>query len=133
VLHKTILETFNDKHPILMKKKQKKMGFAGDNPTNIDITSKFEIHKTESRDNPKPSSMQEFLDSYSKKSTRRMYRRGLELFCKWYGKDIDTILKERKNDLTPRPNESFVDAKKRASRYEKLFEKFHGWLLLITP
>lgn len=73
--------------------------------------------------------MAEFLDSYSKKSTRRMYRRGLELFCEWYNKDIDTILKERKDDLTPRPNESFVDAKQRASRYEKLLEKFHGWLL----
>jgi len=73
--------------------------------------------------------MAEFLDSYSKKSTKRMYRRGLELFCKWYGKGIDTILKERKDDLTPRPNESFVDAKQRASRYEKLLEKFHGWLL----
>jgi len=73
--------------------------------------------------------MAEFLDSYSKKSTRRMYRRGLELFCEWYGKDVDTILEERKDDLTPRPNESFVDAKQRASRYEKLIEKFHGWLL----
>ena len=73
--------------------------------------------------------MAEFLDSYSNKSTRRMYRRGLELFCKWYGKDVDTILKERKDDLTPRPNESFVDTKQRASRYEKLLEKFHGWLL----
>ena len=73
--------------------------------------------------------MQEFLDSYSKKSTRRMYRRGLELFCEWYGKDVDTILEERKDDLTPRPNENFVEAKQRASRYEKLLEKFHGWLL----
>jgi len=73
--------------------------------------------------------MAEFLDSYSNKSTRRMYRRGLELFCKWYGKDVDTILKERKDDLTPRPNESFVDTKQRASRYEKLLEKFHGSLL----
>jgi site-specific recombinase XerD len=73
--------------------------------------------------------MAEFLDSYTKKSTRRMYRRGLELFCKWYGKDVDTILKERKDDLTPRPNESFVDTKQRASRYEKLLEKFHASLL----
>lgn len=82
----------------------KKRGFAGDNPTNIDINSKFEIHKTESIEKTKPSSMAEFLDSYSKKSTRRMYRRGLELFCEWYGKDVDTILEERKDDLTPRPN-----------------------------
>ena len=114
---------------IKQAQKQKKGEFAGDNPTNIDITSEFEIHKTESNNNPKPSSMQEFLDSYSKKSTRRMYRRGVELFCEWYGKDVDTILEERKDDLTPRPNESFVEAKQRASRYEKLLEKFHGWLL----
>lgn len=107
----------------------KKSEFAGDNPTNIAITLEFEIHKTESNGKPKPSSMQEFLDSYSKKTTRRMYRRGIELFSKWYGKDVDVILEERKDDLTPRPNESFVDTKQRASRYEKLLEKFHGWLL----
>ena len=105
------------------------MEFTGDNPTNIDITSEFEIHKTESKDKPKPSSMQEFLDSFSKKSTRRMYRRGIELFCEWYGKDVETILKERKDDLTPRANETLVDAKQKASRYEKLLERFHGWLL----
>ena len=73
--------------------------FAGDNPTNIDITSEFEIHKTESKDKPKPSSMAEFLDSYTKKSARRMYRRGIELFCEWYGKDVATILEERKDDM----------------------------------
>jgi len=58
-----------------------------------------------------------------------MYKRGLDLFCEFYGKDVETILKERKNDLTPRPNEILVDAKQRASRYEKLLEKFHTWLL----
>lgn len=83
--------------------------FAGDNPTNIDITSEFEIHKTESKDTPKPSSIQEFLDSYNKKSTRRMYRRGIVLFYEWSGKNVDTILEERKDDLTPRPNESFLN------------------------
>ena len=107
-------------------KTEKRGEFAGDNPSNVDITSKFGIHKTENISETKPSSMAEFLNSYANKSTRRMYRRGLELFCKWYGKDVDTILEERKDDLTPRPNESFVDAKQRASRYEKLLEKFHG-------
>ena len=58
-----------------------------------------------------------------------MYRRGIDLFCEWYGKDVETILKERKDDLTPRANETLVDAKQRASRYEKLLEKFHDWLL----
>jgi len=116
-----------------MKKVDKKdnaismsFGFAGDNPTNVDITSELEIHKTESKAKPKPSSMQEFLDSFSKKSTRRMYKRGIELFCEWYGKDVETILKERKDDLTPRANETLVDAKQKASRYEKLLERFHA-------
>ena len=58
-----------------------------------------------------------------------MYKRGLDLFCEFYGKDVDKILKERKDDLTPRPNETLVDAKQRASRYGKLLEKFHAWLL----
>jgi site-specific recombinase XerD len=31
--------------------------------------------------------------------------------------------------LTPRANETLVDAKQKASRYEKLLERFHGWLL----
>jgi len=108
---------------------RKKRKIAGDNLNNIDITSELEIHKTENNKKSKPSSMAEFLGSFSKKSTRRMYRRGIELFCEWYRKDVDTILEECKDDLTPKANESLVDAKQRASRYEKLLEKFHGWLL----
>jgi len=73
--------------------------------------------------------MAEFLNSYTNISTRRMYKRGLDLFCEFYGKDVDTILKERKDDLTPRPNETFVDTRQRTGRYEKLLEKFHAWLL----
>ncbi|MDH5754620.1 MAG: hypothetical protein OEY95_05410 [Candidatus Bathyarchaeota archaeon] len=55
-----------------------------------------------------------------------MYKRGIELFSEWYGKDVETILKERKDDLTPRANETLVDAKQRTSIYEKLLERFHG-------
>ena len=73
--------------------------------------------------------MAEFLNSYTNKPTRRMYKRGLDLFCEFYGKDVDTILKERKDDLTPRTNETFVDTRQRTGRYEKLLEKFHAWLL----
>ena len=58
-----------------------------------------------------------------------MYKRGLDLFCEFYGKDVDTILLERKDDLTPRPNENFVDSRQRSSRYEKILEKYHAWLL----
>jgi integrase len=71
--------------------------------------------------------MEKFLDSLSK-GTKKSYRRGLELFIEFYGKDVDTILAERKDDLTPRPNENLVDAKNRASRYENLLEEFHAWM-----
>jgi hypothetical protein len=71
--------------------------------------------------------MEKFLDSLSK-GTMKSYRRGLELFIKFYGKDVETILAERKDDLTPRPNENLVDAKNRASRYENLLEEFHAWM-----
>jgi hypothetical protein len=71
--------------------------------------------------------MEKFLDSLSK-GTMKSYRRGLELFIKFYGKPIETILEERKDDLTPRPNENLVDAKNRASRYENLLEEFHAWM-----
>jgi len=72
--------------------------------------------------------MEKFLDSLSK-GTMKSYRRGLELFIEFYGKDVETILAERKDDLTPRPNENLVDAKNRASRYENLLEEFHAWLM----
>lgn len=72
--------------------------------------------------------MEKFLGSLSK-GTMKSYRRGLELFLEFYGKDVDMILAERKDDLTPRPNENLVDAKNRASRYENLLEEFHAWLL----
>jgi site-specific recombinase XerD len=72
--------------------------------------------------------MEKFLDSLSK-GTMKSYRRGLELFIEFYGKDTDTILAERKDDLTPRQNENLVDAKNRASRYENLLEEFHAWLM----
>ena len=72
--------------------------------------------------------MEKFLDSLSK-GTMKSYRRGLELFIEFYGKDVDMILAERKDDLTPRPNENLVDAKNRASRYENLLEEFHAWLM----
>lgn len=72
--------------------------------------------------------MEKFLTSLSQ-GTKKSYRRGLELFIKFYGRDVETILAERKDDLTPRPNENLVDAKNRASRYENLLEEFHAWLM----
>ena len=50
-----------------------KRRIAGDNPSNIDITSISGIHKTENEDNQNISVMDDFLDSYSKKTTRRHF------------------------------------------------------------
>ena len=72
--------------------------------------------------------MQAFLNSYPKKNTRRLYKRGIEKFADWYGKSIDDILDERKDDLTPKRKESLIDAKQRANYYEKLLEQFYNWL-----
>lgn len=105
------------------------MEISPDKPNNIDITSVSEIHKRETRREPKTSIMEDFLSSYEKKGTMRMYKRGIELYAQWCGKDLDAILAERKNDLTPRSKESFVEAKQRANRAEKALESFHKWLL----
>lgn len=75
------------------------------------------------------SALEKFLDSTAKRATRDMYRRGITLFVQFYGKDVNTILKERKDDLTPRKDENLIDAKNRASRYENLLEQYHAWLL----
>lgn len=72
--------------------------------------------------------MQAFLDSLGKKTTRYIYKRGIELFVDFCGKSVDEILQERKEDLTPRPKESMVDTRNRASRYERLLENFYAWL-----
>jgi hypothetical protein len=72
--------------------------------------------------------MEAFLNSFTKKNTRRLYKRGLEKFADWYGKTVDEILAERKDDLTLKPHESLVDAKQRANHYEKLLEEYYIWL-----
>lgn len=69
--------------------------------------------------------MEDFLGSYQKKGTMRVYRRGIQLYMEWSGKDLDAILVERKKDLTPQPKEGFVEAKQRANRAEKALENFH--------
>jgi integrase len=107
---------------------EKKGDFAGEKPNNIDIHSELESRKIENREKTTAKPMEKFLGSLSK-STMKSYRRGLELFIEFYGKDVETILAERKDDLTPRPNENLVDGKNRASRYENLLEEFHAWML----
>ena len=80
-------------HQDLIKKERE---LAGDKPSNIDITSESEIHKTENEGNINISTMEDFLSSFSRKTTRRMYQRGLQLFIEWYQKDIDKFLLKEK-------------------------------------
>lgn len=72
--------------------------------------------------------METFLSSV-RKSTANSWRRGITLFTEWSGKSVETILKERKDDLTPRPDENFIDQKNRADRFERELEKFHKWMV----
>jgi len=111
-----------------MRFSQSARGNTGEKPNNVDIHSEYEIRKIENREKTNARPVEKFLDSLSK-GTKKSYRRGLELFIQFYGKDVETILSERKDDLTPRPNENLVDAKNRASRYENLLEEFHAWLM----
>ena len=74
-------------------------------------------------------SVQEFLDSLSSKGTKKIYKMGLKKFFEWSGKTADEILKERKDDLTQRPNEDLVTYRNRASNYSKIIEHFHANLL----
>lgn len=72
--------------------------------------------------------MEAFLGSLAKK-TRKNWDRSIRLFSEWYGKSVNEILEERKDDLTPRKGENFVDRKNRADRFERELEKFHAWML----
>jgi hypothetical protein len=105
------------------------VAISPDKANNIDIQLKSEIHKVESTSNPNRNPMEKFLGSCGSKNTMKSYRRGLELFLRFYGKSIEVILEERKDDLTPRPNENIIDAKNRASRFENILEEFHAWML----
>jgi site-specific recombinase XerD len=72
---------------------------------------------------------EEFL-SYVKESkakqTFKEYKTGLAKFVEWYGKDLDTILAERKQDLASE------DATQR-KRFVREIEKFHRFLLTEQP
>lgn len=70
-------------------------------------------------------SVQEFLNSLSSKGTKKTYKHGLKKFLEWYGKSAEEVLKERKDDLTQRPEEDLVSYRNRASNYEKIIERFH--------
>lgn len=72
---------------------------------------------------------QEFLDSLPSKGTKKVYKSGLKKFFEWYRKSAKEVLKERKDDLTQRPNEDLVTYRNRASNYAKIIERFHAHLI----
>ena len=74
-------------------------------------------------------SVQEFLDSLPSRGTRKVYKYGLNKFLNWYGKTAEDVLKERKDDLTQRPDEDIVSFKNRASNFERLIESFYNDLI----
>jgi integrase len=68
---------------------------------------------------------EEFLDYIRKaksESTFKIYKRGLDLFSEYYGKGLDQILRERKEDMQSE------DLKQR-KRFAREVEMFHKWLL----
>jgi len=72
-----------------------------------------------------PSAKDRFLDYYKtskSKGTFKSYRRSLDLFEEYYGKNLDSILAERKADVT---SEDF----ERTKRFDREIEKFHKWML----
>jgi len=74
-------------------------------------------------------SFKEFLGSVINPNTRKGYRVGIKKFCEWFGRSPREILEARKDDLTQRPGEDFIEYRNRAARFEKEIEKFHGYLL----
>jgi len=72
-----------------------------------------------------PSAKDCFLDYYrtsKSKGTCKSYRRSLDLFEEYYGKNLDLVLAERKTDVT---SEDF----ERTKRFDREIEKFHKWML----
>ena len=68
---------------------------------------------------------EQFLDHLIRgktKGTFKSYRRGLELFLEWYGKDADTVLEERKADITS-------DDFQRRKNFDYQVEYFYKWEL----
>lgn len=72
----------------------------------------------------KASDFLDFVKDSKSKGTFKEYKSGLAKFVEWYGKSLDEILAERKQDLASE------DATQR-KRFVREIEKFHKWLL--TP
>ena len=68
--------------------------------------------------------LSEFLEetkATKRRSTFKSYKRGIDLFVEYYGKDGNTILKERHADLQS-------DKRSVRTRFVREIEKFHKWL-----
>lgn len=68
--------------------------------------------------------LKEFLEetkATKSKNTFKSYKRGIDLFMEYYGKDADIILKERYADLQSKE-------RKIRTRFVREIEKFHKWL-----
>jgi len=74
-------------------------------------------------------SVQTFLDSVSNPNTKKEYRYGIKKFSEWFGKTPGEILKLRREDLTKKVKEDFVEQRFRAARFEREIEKFHSDLI----
>lgn len=72
----------------------------------------------------KASDFLDYVKESKSKGTFKEYKSGLAKFVEWYGKSLDEILAERKQDLASE------DATQR-KRFVREIEKFHKWLL--TP
>ncbi|MGD0028615.1 MAG: hypothetical protein ABSC91_06725 [Candidatus Bathyarchaeia archaeon] len=72
----------------------------------------------------KSSDFLDYVKESKSKGTFKEYKSGLAKFVDWYGKSLDEILAERKQDLASE------DATQR-KRFVREIEKFHKWLL--TP
>ena len=90
---------------------------------NIDIPKDTEVQNEECQ------VLEEWLSTIQSGNTRKSYRYGVKRFVMWYGKSVEAILNERKENLTQREKENLIDFKNRSTRFEKLIEKFHRWLI----
>jgi integrase len=66
----------------------------------------------------------EYIKSSKSKSTYKEYKEGLTKFSEWYGKTLNEILEERRQDVM---SGNFTQN----MRFSRELEKFHKWL--ITP
>ncbi len=70
-------------------------------------------------------SVKDFLDYVAQsksKATLRLYKRGLTVFSEWYGKSLEEILEERKQDWV---SNNLMQKK----RFTREIEKFHKWMV----